>query len=71
MYSDDVNAVSSWLSNWHHSLFPPTALFSSWYTDGKNSSKNTSIDVTPPNIERPPVAATRQVMTTKAVTLPL
>jgi len=48
-YSDDVNAVSSWLSNLQYwLLLPPSAVCSLRYTDGKNLCRNASMDVTPP-----------------------
>lgn len=46
-YNDDVKMVSSRLSNLQY-WFVEVSAFSFLYTAGKNSSKNESIDVTPP-----------------------
>uniref|UniRef100_J3MQV3 Uncharacterized protein n=1 Tax=Oryza brachyantha TaxID=4533 RepID=J3MQV3_ORYBR len=48
-YSDDVNSVSSWLLNLQYWLVSLLA-FALAYTDGKNSLRNESMDVTPPEM---------------------
>ena len=47
---EDVNVVSSWLSNTQYWLAPRSAAASRClrYTDGKNLARNGSMDVTPP-----------------------
>jgi hypothetical protein len=48
-YSEEVNMVSSWLSNLQYwLLWFFSASCSLWYTDGKNFIRNGFIDVTPP-----------------------
>lgn len=47
-YKDDVNIVSVWLSYWQY-WFTVLSEFFFRNTDGKNLSRNGSMDVTPPD----------------------